>query len=420
MKAPNLDNSLPRHPLEYKIPPPLVVVVLGAAMGGIAWFTSSFEIGVGLRFVAGGFPMTDRRTRTSPLGIGLLGGLIALTALLGGSTGRAAQRPLPSSSQQATGSSPTQAAAVAPQREGRVKANGITIAYESFGPEGRAVMLLIMGNGAQLTVWPVELIEALVKRGYRVIIYDNRDVGLSTKFDRVGVPDAKAVIEAQLAGKPSPLPYALDDMARDAVGLLDALGVKKAHIVGVSMGGMIAQLVAADHPEHVLSLTSIMSTSGNPDVPFPADPEAIRKMPPAAPEGNEEAAVANAVKVIQVLAGPDYPPDEKRIRDLVVRSMKRSSDRAGMARHNALSALGLFQDRRAKLKIIKVPAVVVHGAKDPIMSVEGGKDTAANIPGAELRIIPGMGHDLPIRLVDTIADAITAAASRATGAGAAK
>jgi len=126
------------------------------------------------------------------------------------------------------------------------------------------------------------------------------------------------------------------------------------------------------------------------------------------------------VKVIQVLAGPDYPPDEKRIRDLVVRSMKRSTDRAGMARHNALSALGLYQDRRAKLKTIKVPTVVVHGEKDPLMAVEGGKDTAANIPGAELRIIPGMGHDLPIPLVDTITDAITAAASRATGAEAAK
>ncbi len=253
-------------------------------------------------------------------------------------------------------------------------------------------------------------------RGYRVVIYDNRDVGLSTKFDKAGVPDARAVIEARIAGKPSPLPYTLDDMAEDAVGLLDALGIKKAHIVGVSMGGMIAQLVAADHPEHTLSLTSIMSTSGNPEVPFPADPAAMAKMPPPAPEADAEATIANAVKVIRVLAGSDYPPDEKRIRDVVVRSMKRSADRAGMARHNALSALGLYEDRRAKLKTIRAPTVVVHGEKDPIMSVEGGKDTAANIPGAELRIIPGMGHDLPIPLVKTIADAVAAAASRAAGA----
>ena len=296
---------------------------------------------------------------------------------------------------------------------GQVRANGITLAYESFGPTDRETILLIMGNGAQLTAWPVELCEELVKRGYRVIIYDNRDVGLSTKFVESGVPDTKAVIEARMAGKPSPLPYTLDDMANDAVGLLDALGIPKAHVVGVSMGGMIAQLVAADHPEHTLSLTSIMSTSGNPAVPFPAKPEAIAKMPPRAPEGDQEAIVANAVKMVRVLAGPVYPPDEKRIREMVVRSMKRSDDRAGMARHNALSALGLFEDRRAKLKTIKVPTVVVHGAEDPLVSVEGGKDTARNIPGAELRILDGMGHDLPIPLVGAIADAISSAASRA-------
>jgi pimeloyl-ACP methyl ester carboxylesterase len=336
-----------------------------------------------------------------------LAGLMGARGLAGDSAGRADEPSAPR-------------AAGAPAREGKAKANGITIAYESFGPEDREVMLLIMGNGAQLTAWPAELIEELVERGYRVVIYDNRDVGLSTKFDRAGVPDAKAVIEARIAGKPSPLPYMLDDMAKDAVGLLDALGVKKAHIVGVSMGGMIAQLVAADHPEHVLSLTSIMSTSGNPEVPFPADPKATAKMPPSAPEGDKEATIANAVKVVRILAGPDYPPDEKRIREMVVRSMNRSTDLGGMARHNALSALGLFEDRRPKLQTIKAPTVVVHGAKDPIMSVAGGKDTAANIPGAELRIIPGMGHDLPIPLVKTIADAITAAASRATGAKPAK
>jgi pimeloyl-ACP methyl ester carboxylesterase len=273
-----------------------------------------------------------------------------------------------------------------------------------------------MGNGAQLTAWPVELCEELVKRGYRVVIYDNRDVGLSTKFAGAGVPDAKVVIEARLAGKPSPLPYTLDDMAKDAVGLLDALDIRAAHIVGVSMGGMIAQLVAADHPEHTLSLTSIMSTSGNPAVPFPAKPEAIAKMPARAPEGDREAIIANAVKMVQVLAGSVYPPDEKRIRDMVVRSMKRSEDRGGMARHNALSALGLFEDRRSKLKTIKAPTVVVHGAEDPLMSVEGGKDTARNIPGAKFRILSGMGHDLPIPLINTLADAISSAASRADAA----
>ena len=177
----------------------------------------------------------------------------------------------------------------------------------------------------------VDLRNGHLGRGYRVVIYDNRDVGLSTKFDKAGIPGTRAVIEAKIAGKPSPLPYALDDMAKDAVGLLDALGIKKAHVVGVSMGGMIAQLVAADHPEHTLFLTSIMSTSGNPEVPFLAKPEVLSKMPKPAPEGDEKAIIANAVKAIQIMAGPVYPPDERRVRALVARSMKRSADRAAMA-----------------------------------------------------------------------------------------
>ena len=172
---------------------------------------------------------------------------------------------------------------VSSRREGQVKANGITIAYEDFGPEDHEAVLLIMGNGTQLTAWPIELIEELVKRGHRVVIYDNRDVGLSTKFDEAGIPDMRKVIEAKIAGKPSPLPYALDDMAKDAVGLLDALGIKKAHIVGVSMGGMIAQLVAADHPEHTLSLTSIMSTSGNPAGAVPGQARGDREDAEARP-----------------------------------------------------------------------------------------------------------------------------------------
>jgi pimeloyl-ACP methyl ester carboxylesterase len=348
-----------------------------------------------------------------------IAGIIAGSWALVSSASRAGEPLLHPTFQQAATAGQAQAGTV-PVTEGKAQANGITIAYESFGPADREVMLLIMGNGAQLTAWPSELIDELVKRGYRVVIYDNRDVGLSTKFDSAGVPDANAVIEARVAGRPSPLPYDLGDMANDAVGLLDALGVKKAHVVGVSMGGMIAQLVAADHPDHVLSLTSIMSTSGNPAVPFPADPQAFAKLPRPAPDGDKEATIASAVKLIQALAGPVYPHDEKSIRDLIVRSMKRSDYRPGMARHNALSALGIFEDRRPKLKTIKVPTVVVHGAIDPLMSVEGGKDTAKNIPGAELRIVPGMGHDLPVALVKTLADAITSAASRATGGNIAK
>src|SRR5262249_53351501 len=151
-----------------------------------------------------------------------------------------------------------------PVSKGQVKANGITIAYESFGPEDRETVLLIMGATAQLTAWDVELCEELVKRGYRVIRFDSRDVGLSTRFDDAGIPDFAAVVAAAEAGKPAPLPYTLYDMARDAVGLLDALGIKKAHIAGPSMGGMIGQIIAAEHPDRTLSLTSIMASSGKP------------------------------------------------------------------------------------------------------------------------------------------------------------
>lgn len=299
---------------------------------------------------------------------------------------------------------------------GQVKANGITIAYESLGPKDREAILMIMGNGAQLTAWPPELCDELVRRGYRVIIYDNRDVGLSTKFDAAGLPDLNAIITAKVAGKPAPMAYTLDDMAKDAVGLLDALGIKKAHIVGASMGGMIAQIVAADYPEHTLSLTSIMATSGNPAFTVPAKPDQfVGKLDPPGPAAGRDAEMARAVKLLTILAGPEYPPDEDRVRELITRTMKRSDYRAGMARHNAAATVGCFEDRRAKLKTIKAPTVVVHGALDPMMPVEGGKDTAANIPGAEFRLIPGMGHDLPIPLIDKLADAITSVARRATG-----
>ena len=285
--------------------------------------------------------------------------------------------------------------------EGKVQANGITIAYESFGPVDRETILMIMGQGAPLTAWPDELCEELVKRGYRVIIFDNRDVGLSTRLNAAGKPDLDAIMKARSEGKPAPMAYTLDDMAKDAVGLLDALGIKQAHIVGVSMGGMIAQLIAADHPEHTLSLTSIMASSGNLAIPLVAKPEAFKAMPQPAPPGDRAAMVANTIKLSRILAGRTYPPDEKRLREVIERTMKRSSDGTGMERHMAAAAVGYYDDRRVKLKTIKVPAVVLHGAEDPLVPVEGGRDVAANIPGADLRIIPGMGHDLPVALVNS-------------------
>jgi len=306
-----------------------------------------------------------------------------------------------------------------PVSKGQVKANGITIAYESFGPEDRETVLLIMGATAQLTAWDVELCEELVKRGYRVIRFDNRDVGLSTRFDDAGIPDFAAVVAAAEAGKPAPLPYTLYDMARDAVGLLDALGIKKAHIAGPSMGGMIGQIIAAEHPDRTLSLTSIMASSGKPSgkpgLPI-AKPEVIAKIPPPAPVGDKQAYIEQRIKVLQLIGSPRAPIDETILREWVTRDVERSYYPAGEARHAAASLHAAYEDRRPKLKTIKVPTVVVHGEDDPIIAVEAGRDVAANIPGAEFRLLPGLGHVFPPALDKDIADAITAAASRATGA----
>lgn len=296
----------------------------------------------------------------------------------------------------------------------QVKANGIEIEYESFGPADRDAVLLIMGFSAQLTMWPTELCEELVARGYRVIRFDNRDVGLSAKLEAKGVPDMEKLFGALMTGAAVEAPYSLDDMAADAAGLLDALGIERAHIVGASMGGMIAQLVAANHPEKTLSLTSIMSNTGNPDLPQ-GSPEAMGALMAPAPAPDDiEAIVARGINTWKVIGSPGYPTDDQQLRQWVMRDAKRSYYPQGVTRQFA--AIVANGDRRPKLKTIKVPTVVLHGADDPLVPVAGGKDTADNIPGAELRVIPGMGHDFPLGLVPVFADAIEAAARRAAGA----
>jgi pimeloyl-ACP methyl ester carboxylesterase len=292
----------------------------------------------------------------------------------------------------------------------QIKANGINIEYESFGPEGAEPVLLVMGLGAQLTLWPVELCEALVARGFRVIRYDNRDVGLSTKFDDAPVPQLPALIAGIMAGQKPDVPYRLEDMAADAAGLLDALGLERAHIVGASMGGMIAQLFAAAYPARTLSLTSIMSSTGNSSLP-PATPEAMAVLM-SRPTGNDlDALVEFGVKAARVIGSPAYPADEALLRARVRRDIERSVYPAGFARQ--MAAIYASGDRRARLATITAPTVVIHGTADPLVPVDGGRDTAANIRGAELVEIDGMGHDLPLPLVDRIADTIAAVAKRA-------
>ncbi len=284
-----------------------------------------------------------------------------------------------------------------------VKANGIQIEYDTFGDSSFPALLLIAGNGAQMIVWDVEFCELLAKTGLFVIRFDNRDAGLSTKFEEAGIPDIMAAIKAAMQGKTVESAYTLDDMADDSVGLLDALGIEKAHICGASMGGMIAQVVSCRHPKHVLSLTSIMSTTGNPDLPM-GKQEAIAAVVAPAPE-EREAYVGHYVNVWRRIWSPGFPFEEERVRRFMQMSYDRSYYPQGMARQNTAVIAG--GDRRPSLSSIKVPTLVVHGADDPLIPVEGGKDTARVIPGARLLIINGMGHDMPKGVWAEIVSAIS-------------
>jgi len=294
----------------------------------------------------------------------------------------------------------------------QIRANGVMLEYEVTGDAAAEPVLLIMGLGAQLTRWSPEFTTKLAARGYRVIRFDNRDIGLSEKLDAAGPPDIPALFAARNEGKWPKVAYDLNDMAADAAGLLDALGIARAHIVGASMGGMIAQLVAADHPEKTLSLTSIMSTTGNPALPA-ATPAAMERlnMPAPDPTKDLEAYVAHSIVGARVMGSPGYPVSDEILRDEAISTVKRSYYPLGFMRQYA-AILG-SPDRRTKLATITAPTVVIHGDADPLVPIDGGRDTAASIPGAELLVILGMGHDVPAALYDRIIDGIVQAAARA-------
>ena len=295
----------------------------------------------------------------------------------------------------------------------QITANGIQIEYEEYGDPANPPMLLIMGFGAQLTYWPMEFVEAMVERGFRVIRYDNRDVGLSTKFDGVKAPGIIRLTIFSKLGLTSKVPYTLADMADDGVGLLAALGIEKAHIVGASMGGMIAQHVAATHSDKALSLTSIFSTTGNAKLPA-AKKEAMKALITRPASMEEDALVDHGVMLSRTIGSPGYPAEEGALRERVRGHVRRSVYPEGGTRH--LSAIVSDGDRRAMLKNVTVPTLVLHGEDDPLVPVEGGRDTAASIPGAKIKTLPGWGHDLPTELVDTLADDIAAHAKGAVAA----
>ena len=287
-----------------------------------------------------------------------------------------------------------------------VKANGIEICYETFGDRNKPALILVMGLGAQMTMWPVEFCRQLADRGFFVIRYDNRDVGLSTKFEGVKVElvmPSKPGERVSIAGKP---PYTLSDMANDGFGLLDALGIRQAHIVGASLGGTIVQRMAAEHPQRVLSMTSIMSTTGNPQVGM-GKPEAMAALFTPAPS-EREANIEHSVKVGRLIAGPLY--DEKRARQQAGERFDRAFYPAGIARQMAAAIAD--GDRTGLIASIKCPALVIHGRVDPLIELSGGEATAKAIPGAKLVVLDQMGHDLPEPLWPELVSQITAVAGR--------
>jgi len=267
---------------------------------------------------------------------------------------------------------------------GRADANGISIAYETFGDPARPPILLVMGLGAQMVGWHEDFCGALAV-GHHVVRFDNRDVGESQWLE--GTPD----LAACAAGDMSSAPYSLEDMADDAVGLLDALGIGPAHVVGASMGGMVAQTIAIRHPERVLSLTSIMSTTGEPGIANPTEAAlGVLLSPPAT---TREEAMERNVEARRVIGSPGFPRDEQEIRDRAGRAWDRGVNPAGFARQ--LAAVYRSGDRTAALRSLDVPTLVVHGEDDPLVPIGGGLATAEAIPGAELWTVPGLGHDLP-------------------------
>ena len=284
-----------------------------------------------------------------------------------------------------------------------LEANGLTLDYELRGDPAAPPLLLVMGLGMPSALWPDEFVQALVDQGLRVLTFDNRDCGGSTRFEGVPVPNVLRAIGRALLRRPVAAPYRLEDMAADTVGLLDALGLERVHVVGASMGGMIGQVVAAQHPERVLSLTSIMSNSGNPErrIAF-GRWKALRAIIRRPPRPDDHAAVVeHLIRVFSIIGSPAFRHELPSMRPLFERVARRGLYRNGTARQ--LLAILSTGDRRSMLQKITAPTLVLHGADDPLVPLAAGHDTAANIPGAKLEVVEGMGHDFPPTLLARLA-----------------
>lgn len=293
-----------------------------------------------------------------------------------------------------------------------VTTSRLTIAYEGFGDASAEPLLLIAGLGTQMLRWTPDFCGRLAARGFHVIRFDNRDAGLSTHFSDCPAPDFAALAAAASGGEPIAAPYRLTDMADDALDLLDALEIGDAHIVGRSMGGMIAQIIASDHPARTRSLALIMSSTGNPALPH-GDPEVMAMMmrPSPDPSTDVEGYLSHGLAFARRIAGSGSPFDAAAHRALLREELKRCYDPAGTGRQ--IAAIAATGDLRPRLARITAPAIVVHGADDPLIPPAAGEDIVASTAGARLMLIDGMGHDLPPPLYDSVIQAIADTARRA-------
>jgi pimeloyl-ACP methyl ester carboxylesterase len=281
-------------------------------------------------------------------------------------------------------------------------ANGIDICYEIFGDAASEPLLLIMGLGAQMIHWDDDFCRQLAARGFRVIRFDNRDIGKSSRMTGGKRLSPIELLKLRFLKIPVTAPYKLIDMAKDTVGLMDVLGIKSAHLVGASMGGMIAQEIAISFPQRVRSLTSIMSTTGNPKVPGPTREAGAMLMAP--PPATKEEYFERFAKTWKILRVGSFPEDEALDRSRAERTFERGLNPAGVGRQ--LRAVLASGSRKDRLRMVTAPTLVIHGSVDPLVRLEGGKDTAESIPGAKLLMIEGMGHALPIPMWPQIIDAI--------------
>ncbi|MBT3626327.1 MAG: alpha/beta fold hydrolase [Gammaproteobacteria bacterium] len=285
----------------------------------------------------------------------------------------------------------------------RINANSLAIEFETFGEPDAKPLLLVMGLGAQMIAWDENFCQQLADAGHFVIRYDNRDVGLTTYFDEHGVPDFKELAMELMTNGSVEVPYTLDDMAMDGISLLDELGIEQAHICGASLGGMIVQTMAINHGDRILSMTSIMSTTGNPDLP-PAHPEAMEALTSERVDDPQHA-MNRAVEVSKIIGSTGFERDEERIRTKALESYDRAYYPDGVTRQ--MAAVMAHGDRRPGLNQLQLPCLVIHGDIDPLVPVSGAHDTHQNVPGAELMIIEGMGHDMPKGTWHQIVEGIT-------------